>query len=144
MRYSEWVGSRGGPIKNISDVSHTDSCAFIVKKLILRRFGSIDIVVNNASAISLTDVASTPMKKYDLINGVNARGTYLVTKAALPYLMRSGKNAHVLMISPPLSMNPKWFARHTAYTIAKYGMSMCVLGMSAEFRPHVCRMFFAP
>ena len=97
------------------------------------RFGGIDICVNNASAIQLTGTLQTEMKRYDLMNGVNARGTYLTSKACLPHLKRAA-NPHVLMISPPLDMNPRWFAGHTAYTMAKFGMSMCVLGMAAEFR----------
>lgn len=97
-------------------------------------FGGIDIVVNNASAIWLAGVMDTPMKRYDLMHQVNTRGTFLVTQSCLPYLKQSG-NPHVLMLSPPLNLDPKWFAPHTAYTIAKYGMSLCVLGMSAEFAP---------
>jgi len=103
----------------------------------VRTFGGIDIVVNNASAISLTGTLATPMKKYDLMNQVNARGTYLTSRTCLPHLLNSkkgGKNPHILNISPPLSMKPIWFKNHTAYTIAKYGMSMCVLGMSAELK----------
>jgi citronellol/citronellal dehydrogenase len=95
------------------------------------RFGGIDIVVNNASAIQLTDSQATDMKRYDLMNGVNARGTFMVTKLAVPYLERAA-NPHVLMLSPPLDLQPKWFAPHTAYSIAKYGMSLCVLGLSGE------------
>jgi citronellol/citronellal dehydrogenase len=100
------------------------------------KFGGIDILVNNASAISLTDTEHTPMKRYDLMNQVNARGTYLCTQACLPELRKSaaaGRNAHVLNMSPPLSMRQHWFAPHTAYTMAKYGMSMCTLGHSGEF-----------
>ena len=99
-------------------------------------FGGIDILVNNASAISLTDTEHTPMKRYDLMNGINARGTYLCTQACLGELKKSaaaGRNAHVLNMSPPLSMKQHWFAPHTAYTMAKYGMSMCTLGHSGEF-----------
>lgn len=98
------------------------------------RFGGIDIVVNNASAIWLAGTAETPMKRFDLMQQVNTRGTFLVTQSCLPYLKRAD-NPHVLMLSPPLNLDPKWFAQHTAYTIAKYGMSLCVLGMSAEFAP---------
>ena len=96
------------------------------------RFGGIDIVVNNASAIWLAGTADTPMKRYDLMHQVNSRGTFLVTRSCLPYL-KQANNPHVLMLSPPPNLDPKWFAPHTAYTIAKYGMSLCVLGMSAEF-----------
>lgn len=94
-------------------------------------FGGIDIVVNNASAIWLAGIEDTPMKRYDLMQQVNARGTYVTTQACLPYL-RKAANPHVLMMSPPPSLDPKWFKDHTAYTIAKYGMSLCVLGLSAE------------
>ena len=102
-------------------------------------FGGIDILVNNASAISLTDTEHTPMKRYDLMNGVNARGTYLCTQACLPELKKSaaaGRNPQVLNMSPPLSMKQHWFEQHTAYTMAKYGMSMCTLGHSGEFRKY--------
>jgi citronellol/citronellal dehydrogenase len=102
------------------------------------RFGGIDIVINNASAINLTPTHATPIKRFDLMMGVNVRGTYLVTQACLPYLKdsaRKGRNPHVLTLSPPLNMDAKWFAPHVAYTIAKYGMSMCVLGHAEEFRP---------
>jgi len=99
----------------------------------VKKFGGIDILVNNASAISLTNTLDTPMKKYDLMHHVNTRGTYLVSKLCLPYL-KIGKNPHILNLSPPLNMNPVWFQNHVAYTMAKYGMSMCVLGMAEEFR----------
>ncbi len=102
-------------------------------------FGGIDILVNNASAISLTDTEHTPMKRYDLMNGINARGTYLCTQACLPHLKQSaaaGRSPQVLTMSPPLSMKQHWFAPHTAYTMAKYGMSMCTLGHSGEFAKH--------
>src|SRR5512133_2026048 len=105
----------------------------------VQAFGGIDILVNNASAISLTDTEHTPMKRYDLMNGINARGTYLCTQACLPELKKSaaaGRNPHVLNMSPPLSMKQHWFEHHTAYTMAKYGMSMCTLGHSGEFRKY--------
>ena len=97
------------------------------------KFGGIDIVVNNASAISLTPMAQTDMKRYDLMMGINARGTFLVSKYALPYLAKSA-NPHILMLSPPLDMQAKWFAPHTAYSMAKFGMSLVVLGLSGEQR----------
>jgi citronellol/citronellal dehydrogenase len=97
-------------------------------------FGGIDIVVNNASAIWLAGTEGTPAKRFDLMHQVNTRGTFLVTQACLPHLKKAA-NPHVLMLSPPPNLDPKWFAPHTAYTIAKYGMSLCVLGMSAEFAP---------
>lgn len=105
----------------------------------VKAFGGIDILVNNASAISLTDTEHTPMKRYDLMNGINARGTYLCTQACLPELKKAaaaGRGAHVLTMSPPLSMKPHWFGPHVAYTMAKYGMSMCTLGHAAEFRKY--------
>ena len=97
------------------------------------RFGGIDVLVNNASAISLTGTAATPMKRFDLMFGVNVRGSFLCSQACLPHLKRA-PNPHVLNLSPPLSMQAKWFAPHVAYTMAKYGMSMCVLGMAEELR----------
>lgn len=100
----------------------------------VERFGGIDILVNNASAISLTTTADTTLKRFDLMMGVNTRGTFACSQACLPHLARA-ENPHILMLSPPLDLNPKWFAPHVAYTLAKYGMSMCVLGMAQEFRP---------
>ncbi|MBO9546518.1 NAD(P)-dependent oxidoreductase [Caulobacter sp.] len=97
------------------------------------QFGGIDICVNNASAISLTGTLSTDMKRYDLMHQINTRGTFLTSKTCIPYLKKSA-NPHVLMLSPPLDMSPRWFGSHVAYTMAKFGMSMCVLGMSEEFR----------
>lgn len=97
------------------------------------RFGGIDIVVNNASAIFLAGTLETPMKRFDLMHQVNVRGTYATTQACLPYL-KEAENPHVLNISPPLNMETRWFAPHVAYTMAKFGMSMCVLGMAGEFR----------
>ncbi|MBK6865768.1 MAG: NAD(P)-dependent oxidoreductase [Ideonella sp.] len=104
----------------------------------VQRFGGIDILVNNASAISLTNTPATPMKRFDLMFGVNVRGTYLCTQACLPELIKSakaGRNPHVLNMSPPLSMREHWFKGHVAYTMAKYGMSECTLGHAGEFRP---------
>ena len=101
------------------------------------RFGGLDVLVNNASAISLTGTLDTPMKRFDLMIGVDVRGTFLCSQACLPHLKRAaqaGRNPHILTLSPPLHMDAKWFAPHVAYTIAKYGMSMCVLGMAEEFR----------
>ena len=100
-------------------------------------FGGIDILVNNASALSLTRTPDTPMKRFDLIFGVNVRGTFACSQACLPHLQaaaRAGRNPHILTLSPPLNMRPHWFKDHVAYSIAKYGMSMCVLGMAEEFR----------
>jgi len=102
-------------------------------KAAAEKFGGIDILVNNASAISLTNTPQTEMKRYDLMHNINTRGTFLVSKECLPYLKKSS-HAHIVNISPPLNMSPFWFGMHVAYTMAKYGMSMCVLGMSHEFK----------
>ena len=102
-----------------------------------KEFGGIDILINNASAINLTRTEDTPAKRFDLMFDVNVRGTFLTSQAAIPYLRESaeaGRNPHILTLSPPLSMKAKWFKNHVAYTMAKYGMSMCVLGMSEEFK----------
>ncbi|KAK9532104.1 hypothetical protein VZT92_009506 [Zoarces viviparus] len=100
------------------------------------KFGGIDILVNNASAISLTGTLETPLKKVDLMLGINLRGTYLTSKLVIPHLLKS-RSPHILNLSPPLNLNPVWFKNHTAYTMAKYGMSMCVLGMAEEFRGQI-------
>ena len=97
------------------------------------KFGGIDILVNNASAISLTGTLETPMKRYDLMHGINTRGTFACSQAVIPHLLKS-KNPHILNLSPPLNMEARWFGPHVAYTMAKFGMSMCVLGMAEEFR----------
>jgi citronellol/citronellal dehydrogenase len=97
------------------------------------RFGGIDILVNNASAIALAGTLELPMKRYDLMQQVNARGAYLCSRVCLPHLLKAD-NPHVLMLSPPLNLDPRWFRDHVAYTMAKYGMSLCVLGMAEEFR----------
>ena len=97
------------------------------------KFGGIDICINNASAVSPTPTTATPMKRYDLMNEVNARGTFMLSQKCHPYLKKSA-NAHIVNIAPPLDMSARWFKNHTAYTMAKYGMSMCTLGMAEEFR----------
>ncbi len=125
----EDAGGKALPI--ICDIRFEDQVQAAVDQTVAK-FGGIDICVNNASAIQLTGVLATDMKRYDLMNGINARGTYLVSRTCIPHL-KNAANPHVLMLSPPLDMNPKWFAGHTAYTMAKFGMSMCVLGMAAEF-----------
>jgi len=105
--------------------------------LAAKEFGGIDILINNASAINLTRTEDTPAKRFDLMFDVNVRGTFLTSQAAIPHLRASaeaGRNPHILTLSPPLSMKAKWFKNHVAYTMAKYGMSMCVLGMSEEFK----------
>lgn len=130
------AGGRALPLQ--TDIRDEDSVIAAVGQAI-EEFGGIDILVNNASAISLTPTPQTPMKRFDLMFGVNVRGTYLCTQACLPHLVASaqaGRNPHVLNMSPPLSMKPHWFKDHVAYTMAKYGMSECTLGHAAEFAPH--------
>ncbi len=126
----EAAGGKALPL--IVDVRDEASVYDAVEQTVAR-FGGIDICVNNASAIQLTGTLATDMKRYDLMNQVNARGSYLTSKACIPHLKRS-TNPHVLMLSPPLDMSPQWFQGHVAYTMAKFGMSMCVLGMAAEFK----------
>jgi len=121
-----------------TDIRDENAVAAAVQAAV-QRFGGIDILVNNASAISLTPTPTTPMKKFDLMFGVNVRGTYACTQACLSELIKSaqaGRNPHVLNMSPPLSMRAHWFKGHVAYTMAKYGMSECTLGHAAEFKPH--------
>jgi citronellol/citronellal dehydrogenase len=101
----------------------------------VERFGGIDILVNNASAISLTGVAETPMKRYDLMFDINVRGSYVCAQACLPHLVKA-TNPHILTLSPPINLDPKWFARHAAYTTSKYAMSMVALGLAQELRAH--------
>ena len=117
------------------DIREENAVAEAAKRC-AEHFGGIDILVNNASAISLTGTLETPMKRFDLMFGVNVRGTFVCSQACMPYLKESakaGRNPHILNLSPPLSMKTHWFAPHVAYTMAKYGMSMCVLGMAEEF-----------
>jgi citronellol/citronellal dehydrogenase len=116
----------------IADIRFEDQVQAAADRAIAA-FGGIDAVVNNASAIFLADTLATPMGRYDLMHAVNVRGTFLVSKICLPHLVRAD-NPHILNISPPLSFEPRWFAPHLAYTISKYGMSLCVLGMAEEFR----------
>ena len=125
----EAAGGRG--LACIVDIRSEELLQEAVNQTV-QTFGGIDICVNNASAISLTPTLSTTMKRYDLMNQVNARGTFMTSKLCLPHLLKA-ENPHILNLSPPLSMKPKWFKNNCAYTMAKYGMSMCVLGMSAEF-----------
>jgi len=126
----EKAGGKALPL--VVDVRDEASVFDAVEKTALR-FGGIDICVNNASAIQLTGTLATDMKRYDLMHQINARGTFLTSKACIPHLKRAA-NPHVLMLSPPLDMSPRWFGTHVAYTMAKFGMSMCVLGMAEEFR----------
>ncbi|TNE43551.1 MAG: NAD(P)-dependent oxidoreductase [Deltaproteobacteria bacterium] len=125
----EAAGGKALPL--VVDVRHEEQVQSAVDKT-AETFGGLDICINNASAIMLTGTLQTPMKRYDLMHQVNVRGTYLTSKCCLPYLLKSD-NPHVLNISPPLDMSQHWFENHVAYTMAKYGMSMCVLGMAGEF-----------
>jgi citronellol/citronellal dehydrogenase len=125
----EKAGGRALPL--VCDIRFEDQVAAAVAATV-EKFGGIDICVNNASAISLTGTEATDMKRFDLMSQINARGTFLVSKLCVPHLLKAD-NPHVLMLSPPLDMQAKWFAGHTAYSMAKYSMSMCVLGMAAEF-----------
>jgi citronellol/citronellal dehydrogenase len=132
----EQAGGRALPLA--LDIRDENAVAVAVKQA-AEHFGGIDILVNNASAIQLTNTEHTAMKRFDLMFGVNVRGTFACTQACLPYLKQAaqgGRNPHILTLSPPLSMKAKWFKDHVAYTMAKYGMSMCVLGHSEEFRAH--------
>lgn len=136
---AEAVKAAGGQALPLAvDIREEEAVAAAVAKAV-ETFGGIDILVNNASAISLTDTEHTPMKRYDLMNGINARGTYLCTQACLAELKKSaqaGRSPQVLTMSPPLSMKQHWFENHTAYSMAKYGMSMCTLGHSGEFKKY--------
>jgi len=130
----EAAGGKALPIQ--CDIRDDDAIVEAIAKT-AAEFGGIDIVINNASAINLTKTEATPAKRFDLMFDVNVRGTFLTSQAAIPHLRESakaGRNPHILTLSPPLSMNPKWFKPHLAYTMAKYGMSMCVLGLSEELR----------
>ncbi|MDQ7017581.1 MAG: NAD(P)-dependent oxidoreductase [Robiginitomaculum sp.] len=122
----------GEALPLVCDIRFEDQVENAVARAV-STFGGIDILVNNASAIFPRGVLDTPMKRFDLMHQVNMRGTYLTTQKCLPHLMKA-QNPHVLMLSPPLDMQEKWFAPHTAYTMAKFGMSLCVLGMAGEFR----------
>ncbi|XP_022916846.1 hydroxysteroid dehydrogenase-like protein 2 [Onthophagus taurus] len=124
----------GKALPCILDVRDEKQVRSVVQQAV-DKFGGIDILINNASAISLTPTPQTEMKRYDLMHNINTRGTFLMSKECLPYLQKSS-HAHILNISPPLNMSPGWFSNHVAYTMAKYGMSMCVLGMHEEFRQY--------
>jgi citronellol/citronellal dehydrogenase len=130
----EAAGGTALPIQ--CDIRDEDAITAAVTKA-ADQFGGLDILINNASAINLTPTEKTPAKRFDLMFDVNVRGTFLTSQAAVPYLRESakaGRNPHILTLSSPLSMNPKWFKNHVAYTMSKYGMSMCVLGMAEEFK----------
>ena len=122
----------GKALPCIVDIRFEDQVKAAVEKAV-ETFGGIDILVNNASAISITGTLHTTMKRYDLMHQVNTRGTFLCSQVCLPHLLKAD-NPHILNLSPPLNMETRWFAPHVAYTMAKFGMSMCVLGMSGEFK----------
>ena len=126
----EAAGGKALPI--VGDVRDEESVAGAVAQTV-EKFGGIDIVVNNASAIDLSDPETVAMKKYDLMQSINARGSFLLSRTAVPHL-RKGSNPHVLTLSPPLTMDPKWFSQHLAYTMSKYGMSMVTLGMAERYK----------
>jgi citronellol/citronellal dehydrogenase len=133
---AEAVAAAGGKALPLAcDVRDEAQIATAVAATV-ERFGGIDICINNASAISLTRTLETEMKRYDLMQSVNGRGTFLVSKLCLPHLL-AGKNPHILMIAPPLDLSPRWFGPHVAYSIAKYGMSLVALGLAEEFRGRV-------
>ena len=129
---AEEVRAAGGnALAVVCDIRSEENVHEAVQKAV-NTFGGIDVLVNNASAISLTPTLQTEMKRYDLMHNINTRGTFLVSKTCLPYLLKA-ENPHVINMSPPLSMKTIWFESHVAYTMAKFGMSMCVLGMAGEF-----------
>ena len=134
---AEEINQAGGEALPIQcDIRDEEQIASAIDKTV-KQFGGLDILINNASAINLTPTLATPAKRFDLMFDVNVRGTFLTSQAAIPHLKESakaGRNPHILTLSPPLSMKAKWFKNHVAYTMAKYGMSMCVLGMAEEFR----------
>jgi citronellol/citronellal dehydrogenase len=127
----EKAGGRALPL--VVDVRDEASVSQAIERTVAA-FGTLDIVVNNASAIQLTGTLETDMRRFDLMHQVNARGTFMVSKYAIPYLEKAS-NPHILMLSPPLDLKEKWFAGHTAYSMAKYGMSLVVLGLAGELRP---------
>jgi citronellol/citronellal dehydrogenase len=129
----EMEAAGGKALACIVDIRSEEQIQAAVQKAV-ETFGGIDILVNNASAISLTGTLSTPLKRFDLMHGVNTRGTFACSQACIPHLAKS-ENPHILNISPPLNMEARWFAPHVAYTMAKFGMSLCVLGMAEELKP---------
>ncbi|MBL4576908.1 MAG: NAD(P)-dependent oxidoreductase [Flavobacteriales bacterium] len=124
------AGGKGLPL--FVDIRDDEAVDNAIAKTV-ETFGGIDILINNASAISLTGTEQTPMKRYDLMHDINTRGTFMVSQKCIPHL-RKGNNPHILNLSPPLNFDSRWFSPHVAYTMAKYGMSLCVLGMAEEFR----------
>lgn len=130
---AEEIEAAGGSALPLQvDIRHEEQVEEAIAKTI-ETFGGLDILINNASAIGLTGTLETPMKRFDLMHGINARGTYMVSRCALPELLKA-ENPHILNLAPPLNIEEKWFAPHLAYSMAKYGMSLCVLGMAGEFR----------
>ncbi len=130
---AEEVENAGGrPLPVILDVRFEESVEKMIQETV-DKFGGIDAMVNNAGAISLTPTEATPMKRYDLMQGVNVRAVFLCSQKAIPHLKKS-ENPHILNLSPPLSLDPKWLQNHVAYTLSKYGMSLCTIGMAAEFK----------
>ena len=130
---AEEIESAGGKaLPLVTDIRYEDQVKSAVQETV-SAFGSIDIVINNASAISLTPTTFTETKRFDLMFGVNVRGTFLVSKESIPYLLKSD-NPHILSLSPPLDMNPKWFSQTLAYTMSKFGMSQCILGLAEEYK----------
>ncbi len=127
----ERAGGRALPLA--VDVRDEEAVKGAIRRTV-ETFGGLDVIVNNASAISLTPTPHTDMKRFDLMHQINTRGAFMVSKYAIPHLERA-ENPHILMLSPPLDMQEKWFAPHTAYSIAKFGMSLCVLGLAGELRP---------
>lgn len=130
---AEEIEAAGGKALPLIVDIRSEELVFEAVAKTVAHFGGIDVCINNASAINLTGTEDLEMKRWDLMHQINARGTFLVSKACVPHLKKA-ENPHVLMLSPPLDMSPKWFAPHVAYTMAKYGMSLCVLGMHEEFR----------
>jgi len=130
---AEQIEASGGSALPVVGDIRDDAQVLAAVEQTAERFGGIDVCVNNASAINLAGTEALEMKRYDLMQDINTRGTFVVSKACIPHL-KSAENPHVLTLSPPLNMDPKWFKGHVAYTIAKYGMSMCTIGMAEEFR----------
>jgi len=128
----EMLDAGGRGLACVTDIRIEEQVQEAVDQAV-KTFGGIDILINNASAIDLSGTMEVSMKRYDLMHNINTRGTFLVSKLCLPHLLKAD-NPHILNISPPLDMSPVWFSRHVAYTMAKFGMSMCVLGMAEEFR----------
>src|SRR5687767_2037450 len=129
---AEVEAAGGKALALVVDIRFEDQIADAVQKAV-EHFGGIDVLVNNASAISLTGTLETPMKRFDLMHGINTRGTFACSQACIPHLAKA-ENPHILNLSPPLNMEARWFAPHVAYTMAKFGMSMCVLGMAEELK----------